>query len=244
MGTLAKPIDRTTGRKSYWKTKSLNLKMNWWGHLSFLFICTLLPVDGCWSQSSSGAQNRQGQAFGPNTSHEIKMGITIGGQNAGTVTIELFGKVVPRTAQNFYQLCDANAQPAPGTDGTLSGSFVGSPFHRIIPRFMIQGGDFTRGDGRGGESIYGEKFADENFRIKHTKKGLLSMANAGPGTNGSQFFITTVKTPWLDNRHVVFGEVLENYDLVKEIEGHGSRSGTPDAKITIADSGEIGKTEL
>merc|ERR1739844_569823 len=136
MGTLAKPIGVVT---VCWKTKFKASKMNWWGQLSFLFICTLLPIDGCWSQSSSGAQNRQGQAqtVDPNTSHVIDMGISIGGQNAGIVRIELFGKVVPRTAQNFYQLCDANAQPAPGTDPTLSGSFVSSPFHRIIPRFMI-----------------------------------------------------------------------------------------------------------
>ena len=102
------PIYEIFFRKSYWKTKSLSLKMNWWGHLSFLFICTLLPIDGCWSQSSSGAQNRQGQAFGPNTSHEIKMGITIGGQNAGTVTIELFGKVVPRKGSQFQRDCNTS----------------------------------------------------------------------------------------------------------------------------------------
>merc|ERR1712038_364044 len=172
-----------------------------------LQLLVSLVFDGCWSQSSSGAQNRQGQvqATDPNTSHVINMGISIGGQNAGTVTIELFGKVVPRTAQNFYQLCDANAQPASGTDGTLSGSFVGSPFHRIIPRFMIQGGDFTRGDGRGGKSIYGNKFRDENFQLTHTGPGILSMANSGPDTNGSQFFITVAKTAWLDGKHVVFG---------------------------------------
>jgi len=156
----------------------------------------------------------------------------------------LFGSVVPKTAENFRALC--TGEKGVGTKGKPL-HYKGSKFHRIIPNFMIQGGDFTDGNGRGGESIYGAKFDDENFIVKHTKEGYLSMANAGKNTNGSQFFITTVATPWLDGKHVIFGKVIEGMDLIKKVESIGSQSGTPSKSVSISDSGELSRdsnTEL
>ncbi|MFJ3581869.1 peptidylprolyl isomerase [Streptomyces sp. NPDC090127] len=162
-------------------------------------------------------------------SNNVYFDITIDGDAAGRIVFKLYDDVVPKTAQNFREL-------AIGQHGF---GYAGSPFHRVIPDFMLQGGDFTRGDGTGGKSIYGEKFADENFKLKHDRPFLLSMANAGPNSNGSQFFITTIVTSWLDGKHVVFGEVVEGQDLVRKIEALGSASGRTKAKIAVAESGVI-----
>jgi len=162
--------------------------------------------------------------------------MSIGGEPAGRITMELRSDVVPRTAENFRQLCTGEA--GMGQSGKPL-HFKGSAFHRVIPQFMCQGGDFTNGNGTGGESIYGHKFEDENFELKHEGEGILSMANAGPNTNGSQFFLTTVDCPWLDGAHVVFGKVVDGMDVVKKIEAEGSNSGMTRQKIVVDDSGEL-----
>jgi len=161
--------------------------------------------------------------------------ITIGGQAAGRIVFQLYSET-PRTSDNFKCLC--TGERGMGKAGKAL-HYRGCTFHRIIPNFMIQGGDFTRGDGTGGESIYGSKFEDENFIKRHTKPGMLSMANAGRNTNGSQFFITTVATPHLDGKHVVFGEVVEGMDVVRAMEAVGSQGGRTSRPVAIADCGQL-----
>ncbi|KAH8906086.1 peptidyl-prolyl cis-trans isomerase H [Coniochaeta sp. PMI_546] len=164
--------------------------------------------------------------------------ITLGGEPLGRITFELFKDVVPRTAENFRQFCTGEYKSQRRPQG-----YKGSKFHRIIPSFMCQGGDFLHGDGTGSTCIYGTKsFADENFNLKHDRPGLLSMANAGPNTNGSQFFITTVPTPFLDGKHVVFGKVVDGMDVVKKMEatktGYRGKD-VPNLDVVIAQCGEL-----
>ncbi|CAJ0945955.1 unnamed protein product, partial [Mesorhabditis belari] len=167
---------------------------------------------------------------------QVFFDITIGGKAVGRVVMELYNDIVPKTAENFRALC--TGEKGVGQSGKPL-HYKGSKFHRVIPNFMLQGGDFTRGNGTGGESIYGEKFNDENFKERHTGPGILSMANAGPNTNGSQFFICTVKTEWLDGKHCVFGRVIEGLDVVKNVETYGSQSGKTKAEVAIADCGQL-----
>eukprot|EP00434_Breviolum_minutum_P012444 symbB.v1.2.010962.t1/scaffold727.1/size198231/7 len=189
---------------------------------------------------SSSLVSRQPQKpfsiFSIMTNPKVFFDMTIGGAAAGRIVMELRSDVAPKTAENFRCLC--TGEKGTGKSGKPL-HFKGSAFHRVIPDFMCQGGDFTAGNGTGGESIYGAKFADENFTLKHSGPGILSMANAGPNTNGSQFFLCTVKTQWLDGKHVVFGAVTDGMDVVKKIEAVGSQSGKTAKPVVIADCGQL-----
>ncbi|KAM3277142.1 hypothetical protein ACQJBY_045140 [Aegilops geniculata] len=167
----------------------------------------------------------------PAVTHRVYLDVEIDGQNIGRIVIGLYGEVVPKTV----------GEKGDGPKGKPL-HYKGTPFHRIIPGFMIQGGDIVRGDGKASESIYGGTFPDENFSVKHTHPGVVAMANSGTDSNGSQFYITTIKTGWLDGEHVVFGRVIQGMDYVYAIEGGaGTYNGKPRKKVLITDSGEIPK---
>ncbi|XP_076350134.1 peptidyl-prolyl cis-trans isomerase B [Tachypleus tridentatus] len=199
-------------------------------HLVFflVFVTTL----------SIGLATTEKKPKGPKVTDIVYFDITIGGKPAGRIEIGLFGKTVPKTVKNFVETATKHLTEK-SEDDKLVG-YKGSIFHRIINDFMIQGGDFTKGDGTGGRSIYGERFPDENFKLKHYGAGWLSMANAGKDTNGSQFFITCKKTSWLDGKHVVFGKVVKGMSVVRKIESTKTDSRDKPVKdVVIADSGTI-----
>jgi len=173
---------------------------------------------------------------GPKVTDKVWFDVKIGDKDIGRIEIGLFGKTVPKTVDNFIGLSKTHLTEK-SEDGKLVG-YKGSIFHRIIKDFMIQGGDFTNRDGTGGRSIYGDKFADENFKLKHYGAGWLSMANAGKDTNGSQFFITVKKTPWLDGKHVVFGKIIKGMSVVRQMESAKTDSrDRPSQDIVISDCG-------
>ncbi|XP_062178066.1 peptidyl-prolyl cis-trans isomerase CYP21-1 isoform X1 [Alnus glutinosa] len=177
----------------------------------------------------------------PEITHRVYLDVDIDEQRQGRIVIGLYGQVVPKTVENFRALCTGDKGKGPSGKKL---HYKGTPFHRIVSGFMIQGGDIVYGDGRGFESIYGGTFPDENFKIKNSHAGVVSMVNSGPDSNGSQFFITTVKANWLDGEHVVFGKVIQGMDTVFAIEGGaGTYSGKPRKKVVIADSGEIPKSQ-
>jgi len=208
-------IDKDQGKRCIVVTL---MKKSKWDRWEYLVKCEDLPGD-------------------TTITHKVFFDITLDDTKLGRIVMGLYGNQVPKTVDNFRALC--TGEKGEGKAGKPL-HFKGSAFHRIIPSFMCQGGDFTNGDGTGGESIYGEKFPDENFKLKHTKAGLLSMANAGKNTNGSQFFITVKETPHLDGKHVVFGEVVEGYtDVVKKMEEVGSSGGTTSKKVAIEDCGVL-----
>ena len=202
----------------------------------FVSILAIVAISWAFTVLSKDGGGMTAKVVDIAPTHRVFFDVAVDNQKAERIVMELYGHIAPKTVENFRALC--TGEKGVGKSGKKL-VYRDSPFHRIIPQFMLQGGDITLGNGMGGESIYGERFADENFKLKHDQAGLLSMANAGPDTNGSQFFITTARTPWLDGHHVVFGKVIKGMEIVRKIEEQGSPSGQPKARVIIVDSGQL-----
>ncbi|XP_050261489.1 peptidyl-prolyl cis-trans isomerase CYP21-1 [Quercus robur] len=207
----------------------------------FIFLYLVLLIFLIFAFSNPKKSEEKAEEV-PEITHRVYFDVDIEEQRQGRIVIGLYGQVVPKTVENFRALC--TGEKGEGAHGKKL-HYKGIPFHRIVSGFVIQGGDIVYGDGRGFVSIYGGgTFPDENFKIKHSHAGVVSMVNSGPDSNGSQFFITTVKASWLDGEHVVFGKVIQGMDTVFAIEGGaGTYSGKPRKKVVIADSGEIPKSQ-